>query len=364
MSSKILTTTAITEKVLASLEPNKELSYHNGASVTSLDFDFTGQYLVSAGVDKLLVVYDCHKGTKFKDVPSQKYGAHLARFTHEDFGCLHATTPTVDSDTDHSIRYLSLSTKSYLRYFRGHKDQVVNLEVNPVTNTFITSSIDHTVKIWNLKSSTPIGNILTGSTATVAFDPHGIIFVVAVGPVQGSTEGTVSFYDAGSFERGPFLVTKIESSSEQTWTKAEFSNNGKLLIIGTDSSEHYVLEAILGKFVGKLCVTENTQNGWLKFKYHSTGLVCLSPCGKFALCGSPKGSVFIFDLAKLKTPEKSMEETPQLLKRLASGKLRLFPSSEVSGHGASKVIAFNPKLLNLATADDSVVLWSCNSVDT
>lgn len=355
MSKKILTTTAITEDTLASLEPTKKLSFHDGASITSLDFDDTGQYLVSAGVDKVICVYDCHKGVKYKDIPSQKYGAHLARFTHEDFGCLYASTPLIDSDTDHSIRYVSISAKTFLRYFRGHKDQVVNLEVNPVTDTFITSSVDHTVKLWNLKASSPIGNILTGSVACVAFDPHGIIFVIAVGPHKDTPHGSVSFYDANSFERGPFHVTKVECSSEETWTKAEFSNNGKLLVIGTDSSDHHVIEALLGKYLAELSVTESPQNGWLKSKYLSAGLVCISPCGKFALCGSPKGSIYIFDLNKLKNADKAGQE----IRKSSLGKLRLFPSKEIKGHGVARIIAFNPKLLNLVTADDSVILWSC-----
>lgn len=346
MSKKSLSTVAITDKVLATLKPTKNLSHHEGASITSLDFDDTGQFLISAGVDRLIQLYDCHKGTRVKKIQSQKYGAHLARFTHHDHCCLYASTPSSETEADHSLRYLSLNTKSYLRYFRGHKDQVTALEVNPVTETFLTASADHTVKHWDLRLTTPLGNIVAGQTSLVAYDPQGIIFVIAKSPNVDahSDTGSISFYDVSSYEKGPFAKANVHCTPGHKWNKVEFSNNGKLLLIGTDSSQHYILDAMLGKLLTCLSAVEEPQNGWLRFNYATSGLTTFTSCGKFVLSGSPDGTLFIFDVSKVKASEKNEPV--------------IRPYKGLPGYGVSKVVSFNPKLLNVASADDLVVLWS------
>lgn len=334
MSKRPSSSLAINKEVLASFAPAKALSYHDGATITSLDFDDSGQYLISSGIDKSIQLYDCHKGVRHKDIQSQKYGAHLARFTHHELNCLYASTPS-SPDTDHQVRYLSLSSKSYLRYFKGHKDQVLALEVNPVTETFLTASADHTVKHWDLRTSTPMGSLGVGQTVIVAYDPQGIVFAVGKTPENGP--GTVSFYDCTHFERGPFLTATVGSPGP-TWTKLEFSNNGKHVLIGTDSSEHYVLDAFTGKLITTLLVTREPREGWLNFKYASSGSACFTSCGKFVLAGSPEGTVSIFDLSSIKGTTAE-------------------PFKVLKGNGISKVIAFDPKLLTFATADEKVVLW-------
>lgn len=339
-SKKSTTTIPLSDALIASFQPAKRLSYHDGASLTSLDFDDSGQYLVSAGVDKSIQVYDCYKGSRHMEVQSQKYGAHLARFTHA-FECLYASTPaTAGLDPDHSIRYLSLSTKGYLRYFKGHKDQVLQLEVNPLTDTFITSAADHTVKCWDLRVSSAMGSIGVGHNCVVAYDPRGIVFITAF---NDNGRGKVSFYDSASYEKGPFLVSNVDSGDE-TWTKAEFSNNGRYLLIATETNKHYILDAILGKQIATLFVSESS--GWPQLDYVSTGSACFTPDGKSVLAGAPNGNVSVFSLQELKN---------------ATGCTDLRPVAVLkSTHTAAKIVAFNPKMLTFASADDLVVLWSPN----
>lgn len=326
----------VSDAVLALFSPTKRLGYHGDASITCLDFDDSGQFLISSGVDKSIQLYDCHKGTRHKEVQLQKYGAHLARFTHNDLNCLYALTPTVGDDADHSVRYLSLATKSYLRYFKSHKDQVLCLEVNPVLETFLTSSADHTVKHWDLRTSTPMGSLGVGTSSAVAYDPQGLVFAVAQ---IDNGAGKVSFYDVQSFEKGPFLTTEVDCGDEQ-WTKLEFSNNGKFVLVGTDSAHHYVLDAILGKFLTKIVVDDSPA---MRFEYASSGSVCFAPDGKFVLAGLPKGTVSLFSLANVKT------DTSRVLK----------PFKVLDGRqGITKVLAFNPRLFTFASADTSVVLWT------
>lgn len=337
MSRRSHSSLALNVDVLGSFQPAKSLLFHEDASITSLDFDISGQYLVSAGVDKSIQLYDFHKGVRHKDIQLQKYGAHLARFTNNELNCLYASTPVIHEEADHSIRYLSLATKSYLRYFKGHKDQVLALEVNPVTDMFLSASADHTVKTWDLRTSQPAGNISVGGVACVAYDPHGIVFAVAVGH-------SVSLYDASNYERGAFAVADIPSSNKERYTKLEFSNNGRYVLVATDSSQHYLLDAFLGKLVARLSVTPERHEAWLGFDYAAAGSACFTPDGKFVLAGSPQGYVAIFDLAGVKTIGADKTLRPQ--------------RKMDSALGPSKLLAFNPKLLSFASADNRVILWA------
>lgn len=61
-------------------------------NVTSLDFDDQGDYLVAAGDDETIQLFDIKEGKPTKSVPSKKYGVHLARFTHHSRQILHAST--------------------------------------------------------------------------------------------------------------------------------------------------------------------------------------------------------------------------------------------------------------------------------
>lgn len=357
--SKTSTTVAVTGQSLGRLRPEKDLSYHHLASITSLDFDDSGQFLVSAGIDRSIQLYDVHKGIHVKLIQSQKYGAHLARFTHGDFSCLYASTPELNSDVDHSIRHLSLADKLYIRYFKGHKQQVLNLEMHPVKNLFLSSSVDKTVKLWDMRASTPAGNIDVGQPSLVAYDPYGIVFAVAKSsdPQNPTSEGQLVLYDSKSFDKKPFLTTAVPALPGATWNKVEFSNNGKLILISTDAQEDYILDAFTGDHLCTLQMSSTPYNtnvydeNWMTTKYPSSGKSSFSPCGKFVLAGSPKMSVLVFDLAAIRCSEGSSNfssPTPPKLKPIHV--LR-------TDCGIPRIVAFNPKLLSVATADNTVTVW-------
>jgi COMPASS component SWD2 len=100
---------------------------------------------------------DSPDGRHSKTLYSKKYGVHLARFTHHSQNVIYASTKEdgmsvvdyIDVDT---LRYLSLHDNHYVRYFKGHKKQVVSLEISPVDEQFLSSSLDDTVRLWNMKS--------------------------------------------------------------------------------------------------------------------------------------------------------------------------------------------------------------------
>lgn len=336
-------TLVVTDKVLSTFSPTKAFNYHKGASITSLDFDDSGQYLISSGIDKSIQLYDVHKGIHYKDIQSQKYGAHLSKFTHKDLNCLYVSTPsTEDEIQDHSIRYLSLSDKKYIRYFKGHSQQVMSLEVNPVHDTFISSSIDRTVKIWDFRVASYMGNIHIGTSGLVAYDPHGILFVV------GKSNTTLEFYDLKSYEQSPFLTITLPTKGK--WNRIQFSNNGKLILISTNTNEQYIVDA----FLGQLLATLTGSYPDIITNYPNYGSACFSPCGRFVFAGSSNHTILLFDLSSVKSSNgtNSLIEAP----------INLSPSKTLKSHHVTRILEFNHKLLTLASADNIVSLWQPNSI--
>lgn len=350
-------TTPISDSI-AKLHPSKTFNYHQAATITCLDFDDSGQYLISSGIDKSIQLYDVHKGVHIKDIQLQKYGAHLAKFTHHDLNCLYASTPTSELEIDHAIRYLSLSDKKYLQYFRGHKHQVIDLEVNPVYDTFISSSIDGSIKIWDLKSPTPIGSLDVGGPSLVAFDPHGVVFVVAELP-RDDCGGRVLFYSANNFQNGAFLSVAVAEAlpGSSSWCHVEMANSGKLVLISTESGDHLVLDSFLGQLLTRLpnspgfSTSNNGNGGGIKSLYPTTGSSCFSPCGRYVLLGAAN-HLLLYDLGNIKSTSGTDVVKP------TDNPKRLLPFTTLeTNQGLPRLVKFNPKLLTLATADNTVSLW-------
>ncbi|RCK55650.1 COMPASS component SWD2 [Candida viswanathii] len=350
-------------RVLSTLHATKSFNYHQGASITSLDFDDAGQYLISSGIDKSIQLYDCHKGTHVKDIQSQKYGAHSARFTHEELNCLYVSTPEGGSSTaettsggeNDTIRYLSLNNNQYIRYFKGHKAQVSSVEVNPVENTFMSASYDGSVKVWDLKSSSAVGNVEVGYNSVIGYDPQGVVFGIGKCGTNkdGKEVGVVKLYDLKSFDKAPFLVKEVPVLKGQMWNKLEFSNNGKLILIATDSPEHYVLDAFLGDILAivRLAISSSPEKTmpWMQFKYPYTGCCTFSPCGRYLFVGSPKCTINIYDVSGLQANKE--KGRPVILSRTTN----VLQTSSCGG--VPKIVAFNPRLFELASADTTVTLW-------
>ena len=131
----------------------------NTRLINSLDYDNSGSNLVSASEDESIRVYSCSSGKLNNTIYSKKYGCANVSFTHKSTNIIYTSTKGEDA-----IRYMSLHDNKYLRYFKGHTKQVVSMEISPEDDSFISASLDGSLKFWDLRIPQPTVYLLIGNT--------------------------------------------------------------------------------------------------------------------------------------------------------------------------------------------------------
>lgn len=323
--------------------------------MTSLDFDDSGELAIVARTDDTLQIYNCNQGKHAKELKSQKYGVDLARFTHHAQSILYASTKI-----DDTIRYLSTHDNSFIRYYRGHTAPVTCIALNPSNDTFISCAQDHTVRLWSLNSPNAMGHLKIHAPYLAAYDPSASVIAIASPPTQ-----SVLLYDSRAYEKPPFQTIDVapaedrhnpggagaRARGESDWSKMDFSNNGKYLLLATTGGGHYVLDAFDGA-LQHYCVRPS-QGGYSSRRAAGApsssgppagqGDACFTPDGKFLVGGSgAEGGLCVWDLEGGKHQGDDR---------------RLAPSATLPANGMHEVVGYNPRTNMMCSADRDVVMW-------
>ncbi|KAI9667532.1 MAG: member of Set1p complex, histone methyl transferase [Bathelium mastoideum] len=337
--------TAKVADVITTFRPTRRFQPESTkTSVTSLDFDDTGELSVVARDDDTLHLYNCKSGKHAKELKSQKYGVHLARFTHNAQSLIYASTKQ-----DDGIRYLSSHDNSYIRYFKGHTDGVTSIALSPSSDTFLSCSRDNTVRFWALNSANAQGQLNLHGAYLCAYDPSATVIAIASPPTQ-----TILLYDARNYDKAPFAsfdTREFEQrytpqSAGRDWNKLEFSNDGRNLLLSTNSGAgHFVLDAFDGA-LRWFCSQDSTAgtsgrtSPGEKGGIAGQGDACFSPDGRYLLSGCGKNAILVWDTHAAKNPEKTLR-----------------PLTELPGPGKAAVVGYNPKHNLVCSADKDLIFW-------
>lgn len=300
----------------------KEFS-ENKARINSIDFSQDGKNLISSSEDDTIILYDCEKGIKKRDIMSKKYGVDLIRYTHANNTAIH--TSTKENDT---IRYLSLHDNKYLRYFVGHEKRVVTLSMSPADDRFLSGSLDQSIRIWDLKQDKYVGKLPSQGAPLANWDPEGLIFAI------GMNSEYIKFFDSRNYDKGPFNSIKISSNKppNMSWRSLTFSPNGKQILLTTDYEELYIHDAFSGQPLHKLAVGPK-----LSAPIEHPCEATYSPDSQYILCGSLDGCIHIWSASKgVKAAVLKPERTPtEPVQR----------------------VMFNPKYMLIASAGTKMSYW-------
>lgn len=324
--------------------------------ITGITFDDRGDHLVTAAEDETFRLYSCKTAKPPKILYSKKYGVDLPRFTHKSSAIIHASTKE-----DDTIRYHSLHDNKYLQYFKGHKGKVISLEVSPVDDGFMSSSMDKTVRLWDLRAPTCRGLLTLPSFPIIAYDSTGVVFAVAVNHYS-----RILLYDQANYDKAPFLtITLSDPTLAQIsypprpiyMTSMSFSSNGKYLLVGCSGDAHYILDAfeghLLAKLEGHIGLERRNSSAPPSIepaKGSSGEEVSWTPDSKYIVGGSLEGRVFVWDLQNLpsRTGDVDLNLHP----------LRIQPLVVLDGHpGPSRCVKFNPRYAMMCTGGAELAFW-------
>ncbi|VDP28043.1 unnamed protein product [Schistosoma margrebowiei] len=279
----------LTDSTIRTFKPVKYFK-ENSDRINSLSYSSNGETLISSSDDDQMVTYDCSSGT------------------------------------------------------------VVSLCMSPIDDTFLSGSMDSTIRLWDLRSpnchvclaSQPAKELLCGIAVhqegkgvmhvsgrpTAAFDPEGLIFAA------GINSESVKLYDLRSFDKGPFATFKLGmETSGCIWTGLQFSSDGKALLITTNGTHIRLVDAFKGSHLHTLAVIPNTDRQTLHASF--------TPDSQFVLIGSPDGVVHIWSV-----------ETGV---RVAS--LPGYEAATQLPNAAIHSLAFNPRFAMLATGSNQTSFW-------
>lgn len=254
------------------------------------------------------------------------------RFTHNESSVICASK----NGWDETIRYWSLHNNSYLRYFKGHRKKVISLAMNPVNDTFLSASLDQTARLWDLRSNATQGLIRpVKGTPKVAFGNQGVIFAC-------TTENMIKLFDSRKFDSGPFATFQVNSpsSSSFNWSSLFFSADGKYLLLSTDSTPIFLVDAFKGDLINVFNDRENNNQFPISASF--------TPDSNFVLSGSSNGNILAW---KIENNSPSPSSPPLYPKPIAT----------LKGHKeVVKQVLFNPTHFMLASACSSLALWLPN----
>jgi len=310
--------------------------------VTSLDFDDAGDFLVAASDDETMQVYDIKEGKRTKVIPSKKYGIHLARFTHHPRNVLFASTKQEDS-----LRLLELHNESFVRYFTAHTAQVTCIALSPGSDQFLSCGNDDMVCLWDLNSRSPQGKLKLVTPYLAAYDPSANVMAIA-----SQSTSSILMYDVRNFDKAPFETVDMAQAEDRytpttkgrAWTKLEFSNDGKSMLLGTDYHGHFVLDAYDGSvksfLVGKTSGTGRAAPISTSGKPLGQGDACFTQDGRYVIGGAgDQSDLLVWDT------HAATGGRQEPIARLASRGIK------------SAVVQCNPRYNMLATADTKVCMW-------
>lgn len=243
-----------------------------GGKINSLDFHRTEDLLVTASDDDSIRLYDTLNATSLKTIHSKKHGVDQICFTHHINSVIYSSK----KEGDECLRYLSLYDNRYLRYFKGHRDRVVSLCMSPKNDCFMSGALDHTVRLWDLRTNVCQGLLRVRGRPAVAYDQQGLVFAVAM---EG---GAIKLFDVRSYDKGPFDTFLVGGDTAEV-SGMKFSNDGKLMLLSTSNGHVYVVDAYTGKKLHGFTLEPNPDGGVLEASF--------SPDAQFVIAGSGDGTL-------------------------------------------------------------------------
>ncbi|CAD6271371.1 unnamed protein product [Miscanthus lutarioriparius] len=335
------TVAAATENKMAAALPQLDDEIVRGMAIGAVFTDYAGKIncldfhrkedlLVTSSDDDSIRLYNITSATLLKTTYHRKHGADRVCFSHHPSSILCSSRYNLESAE--SLCYLSLYDNRCLRYFKGHKDRVVSLCMSPVNDSFMSGSLDHNVRIWDLRVNACQGILRLRGRPSVAYDQQGLVFAVAM---EG---GAIKLFDSRSYDKGPFDTFLVGGDTAEV-SDIKFSNDGKSMLLTTTNSHIYVLDAYGGDKCGfSLEPSPNVTNE-----------AAFTPDGQYVISGSGDGTLHAWNINTVQ--EVAMSLSVRFLLQIACWNSHIGPIT---------ALKWAPRRAMFATASTALTFWITN----
>eukprot|EP01083_Nonionella_stella_P030811 84404_1 len=251
----------------------KGKSAHSGP-VFTVRFTKDGTYCLSGGQDRIVRLWNPHKGLLIK----QYAGAH--GYEIRDIAVHNDNGKFASCGGDRTVFFWDVSTGKTLRRIRGHDGVINSMAFNADCTVLMTGSYDKTVRAWDLKSFSrdPIQVMgqFKDSVSSVAVSGHEIIV--------GSIDGCVRTYD---LRMGKLMTDNMQSPI----TSVEVSNDANCVLLSCLDSKLRLLDKVNGDVL-------NTYSGHTHAQYSLKS--CFSFDDAWVISGSEDRQIVFWDLVEAK----------------------------------------------------------------
>jgi len=302
----------------------QKFTAHNGI-VNCLTYSPGGKYMVSAGTDRLIKVWDMSNRSLLYKIEAHEGSVESVAFSPDG-------KYLISGGDDNYIKLWDFSTGNMIRAIKAHKDVINCIAFSPDGKFFATASSDRSVKVWTFPLCDLVHVVEHLDLAiSVAFSPNSNYFI------SGGEDNMAKVWDA---KTGKWVRTYNHSAAVNT---VSFSSNGNYVMsAGNDKviniwdfikdkkirelkgHESWVNIAIFTKDFKKVISAsqDSTIKYWeidkdtlevydLETKISKIRSMCLSPDEKYLIRGSFDGTVRIINIeeslnyAKSKKPSSN-----------------------------------------------------------
>uniref|UniRef100_A0A0N4Z3X2 WD_REPEATS_REGION domain-containing protein n=1 Tax=Parastrongyloides trichosuri TaxID=131310 RepID=A0A0N4Z3X2_PARTI len=219
---------------------------NKGGKINSLSFSGDGKYLMYADERSNLRIMNIPSWTIEKNIRFEKYGIKGASFLQDNYDIIHSS-----AKVSHAMRLYSLEENKYIRFFHGHEDEIVKFSLSPAGVLFISSSMDKTVKLWDIRCHHSYSTIKGFINPKVSYDYSGNFFGVV------DDTKVVKLFDIRSYGRGilkMFVMDDERLDDKNRILDIQFSPKGKNFVLPTSGRSFASYDVITG---GKVANYEN-----------------------------------------------------------------------------------------------------------
>ena len=312
------------DKSLRNLKVKNTYKHNNIYPINGLEFTKYGMHLVVSYCEGFFHVYstiqNIYKGMGAYSL--NLIGNSLLCSTINESATLLATTAVTK---DHQIQYVDFVHLQWIRTYGHHTNIITSLSASPREETFLSSSLDNTVSINDLRSTSVIAKLKLSDTYLTAFHPDGTYFAICANQC-------IAIHDMRRLtdQKAIYLYAYPNNSTyNKLWTGIKYSPNGKYIMTTGTENCIQIFEADTGKPFRIFSKHQNTFNDSLEASF--------SHDSEYLASGSSDGAVYVWNVQK-----------DQFLQKIKCG--------DESPTNIVRHVKFEPLSYNLAAASNDFFL--------